>query len=82
MNMKLTATVAAAALYAGTLAAGAAELRLSHQWSTKDVRHQVAQIVADEVAAADVDLDIKIFRPSRSSSRASSTSRSAAVSST
>ncbi|MEZ5741272.1 MAG: TRAP transporter substrate-binding protein DctP [Burkholderiaceae bacterium] len=43
----------------------AAELRLSHQWSTKDVRHQVAQIVADEVAAANVDLSIKIF-PSNS----------------
>jgi len=39
----------------------AVELRLSHQWSNKDVRHQVAQIVADEVAAANVDLDIKIF---------------------
>jgi len=46
-------------------AAFATELRLSHQWSTKDVRHQVAQIVADEVAAANVDLDIKIF-PSKS----------------
>ncbi|WP_174270224.1 TRAP transporter substrate-binding protein DctP [Roseobacter litoralis] len=42
-------------------AALATELRLSHQWSNKDVRHQVAQIVADEVAAADVDLEIKIF---------------------
>ncbi len=42
-----------------------AELRLSHQWSTKDVRHQVAQIVADEVAAAGVDLTVKIF-PSKS----------------
>ena len=41
--------------------AQAKELRLSHQWSTSDVRHQVAQIVADEVAAADVDLEIKIF---------------------
>ncbi|MFK7857700.1 MAG: TRAP transporter substrate-binding protein DctP [Granulosicoccus sp.] len=39
----------------------AAELRLSHQWSTQDIRHKVAQIVADEVAAADVDLDITIF---------------------
>ncbi|MDG1256456.1 MAG: TRAP transporter substrate-binding protein DctP [Paracoccaceae bacterium] len=46
-------------------AALATELRLSHQWSTKDVRHQVAQIVADEVAAANVELDIKIF-PSKS----------------
>lgn len=39
----------------------AAELRLSHQWSTQDIRHKVAQIVADEVAAADVDLEITIF---------------------
>jgi len=41
--------------------ANATELRLSHQWSNKDIRHQVAQMIADEVAAADVDLDIKIF---------------------
>lgn len=41
--------------------ADAKELRLSHQWSTGDVRHAVAQIVADEVAAANVDLEIKIF---------------------
>jgi TRAP-type C4-dicarboxylate transport system substrate-binding protein len=41
------------------------ELRLSHQWSTSDIRHKVAQIVADEVAAANVGLDIKIF-PSKS----------------
>ncbi len=46
-------------------AANAKELRLSHQWSTSDVRHKVAQIVADEVAAANVDLEIKIF-PSKS----------------
>lgn len=39
----------------------ATELRLSHQWSNKDVRHKVAQIVADKVASADVDLEIKIF---------------------
>lgn len=45
--------------------AEARDLRLSHQWSTGDVRHQVAQIVADEVAAADVDLNITIF-PSKS----------------
>ncbi len=51
------------ALFAGS--AQAEELRLSHQWSTADVRHEVAQIVADEVAAADVDLEIKIF-PSKS----------------
>ena len=65
MNMKLTATLASAALVAGSVAANAAELRLSHQWSTADVRHQVAQMVADDVAAAGVDLEIKIF-PSKS----------------
>lgn len=63
--MKLTATLASAALVAGSVAANAAELRLSHQWSTADVRHQVAQMVADDVAAAGVDLEIKIF-PSKS----------------
>ena len=56
----LSAAATAAFLIAGGTA-GATELRLSHQWSNKDVRHKVAQIVADEVAAADVDLDIKIF---------------------
>ncbi len=56
----VTATAAAALLVAGGMAQ-ATELRLSHQWSNNDVRHKVAQMVADEVAAADVDLDIKIF---------------------
>ncbi len=45
---------------ANTLA-NAEELRLSHQWSNKDIRHKVAEVMADEVAAADVDLEIKIF---------------------
>ena len=51
----------AAALLALSNVAGATELRLSHQWSNKDVRHKVAEIVANEVAAANVDLEIKIF---------------------
>ena len=51
----------AAALLALSNVAGAIELRLSHQWSNKDVRHKVAEIVANEVAAANVDLEIKIF---------------------
>ncbi|NNK77132.1 MAG: TRAP transporter substrate-binding protein DctP [Litoreibacter sp.] len=60
MRTKLfTALALAAGL--GATSVAATELRLSHQWSNKDVRHQVAQIVADEVAAANVDLDIKIF---------------------
>ena len=57
---KLTATAMAACLAIGS-AASAETLRLSHQWSNKDVRHQVAQMVADEVAAAGVDLEIQIF---------------------
>ncbi|KAE9628143.1 TRAP transporter substrate-binding protein DctP [Parasedimentitalea maritima] len=61
MKTNLLTAAATAAVLALSGAAGATELRLSHQWSNKDIRHQVAQIVADEVAAADVDLDIKIF---------------------
>ena len=66
--MKYITMTAVAALALGVAAAGVAEakeLRLSHQWSTSDVRHQVAEIVANEVAAAGVDLEIKIF-PSKS----------------
>ncbi|GJL80610.1 MAG: ABC transporter substrate-binding protein [marine bacterium B5-7] len=63
---KLLVAIAVAGFVGSTIGvASATELRLSHQWSTKDVRHQVAQIVADEVAAANVDLEIKIF-PSKS----------------
>ena len=51
--MKLKALVSAAigaALVSSV--ASAAELRLSHQWSTKDVRHKVAEIVANHVKDA------------------------------
>ncbi|PVA11579.1 ABC transporter substrate-binding protein [Pelagivirga sediminicola] len=61
MRSTLKAAVAATALMALGAAASATELRLSHQWSNNDVRHKVAQIVADHVAEADVDLEIKIF---------------------
>ncbi|SHM33780.1 TRAP-type C4-dicarboxylate transport system, substrate-binding protein [Roseovarius litoreus] len=61
MKKMLKTAVAAAALLSSAALANATELRLSHQWSNQDIRHQVAQIVADEVAAAGVDLDIKIF---------------------
>jgi len=63
--MKLVSAIAATAMAATSFAASAETLRLSHQWSEGDVRHQVAQIVADEVAAADVGLDVQIF-PSQS----------------
>ena len=65
MTVKLFAAAAAIAVATAASPAISKELRLSHQWSTADVRHKVAQIVADEVAAADVDLTIRIF-PSKS----------------
>ncbi|WP_425406788.1 TRAP transporter substrate-binding protein DctP [Hwanghaeella sp.] len=66
MKFKGLTAFAAVGLAVGiATTASATELRLSHQWSTSDVRHKVAQIVADEVAAADVGLTIKIF-PSKS----------------
>lgn len=61
MKSFLKSAVAAIALTAVGTIASATELRLSHQWSNSDIRHKVAQIVADEVAAANVDLEIKIF---------------------
>ena len=62
MNKTLTAALAAVAILAtSTTSLYAQSLRLSHQWSEGDIRHQVAKIVADEVAAADVGLDIRIF---------------------
>lgn len=61
MKSMLKTAVAALALASAASVAYATELRLSHQWSNNDIRHKVAQIVADEVAAANVDLDIKIF---------------------
>ena len=63
--MRALFATTALAIAMGVGAASAAELRLSHQWSTSDVRHKVAQMIADEVKAADVDLDITIF-PSKS----------------
>ncbi|MFD0858056.1 TRAP transporter substrate-binding protein DctP [Roseovarius aquimarinus] len=61
MTTMFKTAVAAGALMALSGTAWATELRLSHQWSNNDIRHKVAQIVVDEVAAADVGLDIKIF---------------------
>jgi TRAP-type C4-dicarboxylate transport system substrate-binding protein len=61
MTFTFKTAVAAVALATSATFAQATELRLSHQWSNSDVRHKVAQIVADEAAAANVDLDIRIF---------------------
>jgi len=59
------AGAAAATLSLAGLAAQAETLKVSHQWSTSDVRHKVAQMVAEEVAKADVDLKLQIY-PSKS----------------
>ncbi len=59
--MKRLLITAASLLLALSTQAQAKELRLSHQWANTDVRHKVAEIVANEVAAANVDLEIKIF---------------------
>lgn len=55
------AVLACSVLALGAGMADARQLRLSHQWSPADLRHQVAEMVADELAAADVGLEIRIF---------------------
>ena len=64
MKIKTLLTAAVSTIFVSSLV-NAAELRLSHQWSTKDVRHKVAEIVANHVKDANVGLEIKIF-PSKS----------------
>ncbi len=65
MTTMTRAAAAGLVAVATAVPAAATELKLSHQWSTADVRHKIAEIVAEEVAAADVDLEIKIY-PSKS----------------
>lgn len=69
MKFRAGAAVAALGIFTAGAVAAQTELRLSHQWSTGDVRHQVAEIIANEVAAADVGLEITIY-PSESLFRA------------
>ena len=60
--MKFITFAAASVVALGTaFSAQAQQLRLSHQWSTADVRHKVAEMIADEVEAADIGLSIRIF---------------------
>ena len=63
MRIHLDKSLALACIISFCADAPAADmvLKVSHQWSTSDVRHKVAQIVDDEVAAADVGLEIKIY---------------------
>lgn len=60
--MKFFTFAAASVVALGTaFSAQAQQLRLSHQWSTADIRHKVAEMIAEEVEAADVGLSIRIF---------------------
>ena len=62
---KLAAVAAVSTIALGALGAAtpadAQQLRLSHQWSTADVRHQVAEMIAADLEEADVGLSIRIF---------------------
>ena len=62
MNKLHVAALALATCF-GAAEAGAVELKASHQWpgGTGDMRDEMVQIIAREVAAANVDLDIKVF---------------------
>ena len=57
------AVLAASAVFLGSGVVGAAdiELRASHQWNTKDVRHKMVQIIADEMEKANVGVTVKVF---------------------
>lgn len=59
--MKFARIAVVAALPFIATSAGAVELRLSHQFAPGDVRNQIAEMIAEDVAAANVDLTIKIF---------------------
>ncbi len=65
-GMVMAAGLAGAmALGGGAAEAGDVVLKASHQWNTKDVRHIMVQIIADEVAKANVGLKVKVY-PSKS----------------
>lgn len=57
--LKTTACIAATMVVAGT--AGAQTLRASHQWPQGDVRHEMVQVIADELAAGDSGLTVQIY---------------------
>ena len=62
---RLTVIGGAAALALAAAGAQAADLRLSHQWSTADVRHEVAAMIADDPAVKEAGIEITIY-PSQS----------------
>ncbi len=57
--------VLASLLVGGSAFAADVKLKASHQWNNKDVRHQMVQLIADEVAKAGVGLEVQVY-PSKS----------------
>lgn len=61
MLKRLTTAIAVAGAVALATPAFAETLRLSHQWSTSDVRHKIAEMIANDPAVKASGLDIQIF---------------------
>ncbi|MGF1500803.1 MAG: TRAP transporter substrate-binding protein DctP [Paracoccaceae bacterium] len=58
MLIRSTALRAVVLCLAGAGGAAAQDLRISHQWSDTDVRHRVAEIVADGARSAGLEVEI------------------------
>ncbi len=61
MTIRLLTAATALAMIAGTASAKDIELRASHQWNTKDVRHEMVQIIADELEKAGTGVTAKVY---------------------
>lgn len=61
MKFRLLQAATALALITGAASADDIELRASHQWNNKDVRHEMVQIIADELEKADTGVSMKVF---------------------
>lgn len=57
----LVGAAGAALLTMNVASAADIELRASHQWNTKDVRHEMVQIIADEITKSNVGIKVKMF---------------------
>ena len=58
---RLLAAAACVSVVSSAALAADVELKASHQWNTKDVRHKMVQIIADEVAKAGVGVSVKVY---------------------
>ena len=61
LGRALCAGVALATLVALSAPASAERLRASHQWPKDDVRGKMVEIIKDEVEAAGVDLQVRVY---------------------